>query len=76
MVADQTMTPDLPGGHTALATELFRKGDLSLARAANVADMTLSEFIVHISRLGIPVINQTDAEVEEDMDTLDEFLRM
>ena len=58
----------------AVATALFRDGDLSLARAASLAKMTLAGFIAHVSRLGIPVINQTDNEVEEDMDTLDEWL--
>lgn len=72
---NQTKTLDMPGVRTALATALFKGGELSLARAANLADMTLAGFIVHISRLGIPVINQSDAEVEEDMDTLDEWLK-
>lgn len=72
---NQTKALDMPGVRTALATSLFKGGELSLARAANLADMTLARFIVHISRLGIPVINQTDDEVEEDMDMLDEWLK-
>ena len=71
---NQIKALDMPGVRIALATALFKDGDLSLARAASLAKMTLASFIAHISRLGIPVINQTDDEVEEDMDTLDEWL--
>lgn len=71
---NQIKALDMPGVRTALATALFKDGELSLARAASLAKMTLSGFIAHISRLGIPVINQSDDEVEEDMDTLDEWL--
>ena len=71
---NQIKALDMPGVRTALATALFKDGELSLARAAHLAKMTLAGFIAHISRLGIPVINQTDDEVEQDMDTLDEWL--
>ena len=54
---------DLPGVRNALATALFRDGDLSLARSAKLADMPLAAFIAHVSRLGIPIINQTAEEV-------------
>jgi len=47
----------------ALATALFRGWvELSLARAARVAEMDTSAFISHLSRLGIPVIRLTEAE--------------
>ncbi len=66
---------DMPGVRTALATALFKDGELSLARSAKLAELTLADFIGHIARLGIPVINQTEAEVQEDLDTLDEWLK-
>jgi predicted HTH domain antitoxin len=47
----------MPGVRKALATALFKDGDLSLARSAKLAEMSLAGFIAHISRLGIPVIN-------------------
>jgi len=65
----------MPGVRKALATALFKDGDLSLARSAKLADMPLANFIAHVSRLGIPVINQTAEEVQEDMDTLDQWLK-
>jgi len=37
------------------ATALFRDGELSLARAARVAEMDTAAFISHLSRLGDPV---------------------
>lgn len=65
----------MPGVRKALATALFKDGNLSLARSAKLADMPLANFIAHVSRLGIPVINQTAEEVQEDMDTLDQWLK-
>jgi predicted HTH domain antitoxin len=65
----------MPGVRKALATALFKDGDLSLARSAKLADIPLADFIAHVSRLGIPVINQTADEVREDMDTLEQWLK-
>jgi len=71
---NQVKALDMLGVRTAIATALFRGGDLPLVCAANLANMALGGFIKHVSRLGIPVITQTDDEVEADMDTLDEWL--
>ena len=65
----------MPGVRKALATALFKDGDLSLARSARLADIPLADFIAHVSRLGIPVINQTADEVRVDMDTLEQWLK-
>jgi len=65
----------MPGVRKALATALFKDGDLSLARSAKLADTPLADFIAHVSRLGIPVINQTAEDVQQDMDTLDQWLK-
>ena len=65
----------MPGVRKALATALFKDGDLSLARSAKLADMPLADFIAHVSRLGIPVINQTAEDVQQDMDTLEQWLK-
>ena len=65
----------MPGVRKALATALFKEGELSLARSARLADIPLAGFITHISRLGIPVINQTAEEVQDDMDTLEKWLK-
>lgn len=62
------------GTRAALGTALFRDGGLSLARAARVAQMPLSSFITHVSRLGIPVAEQTPEDVVSDMESLDQWL--
>ena len=62
------------GVKPALATALFRDGHLSLVRSARLADMTVSEFVSHLSRLGIPVVRLDAGEAERDMDTLEEWL--
>jgi len=65
----------MPCVRKALATALFKDGNLSLARSAKLADMTLAGFIAHVSRLGIPVVDQTAEEVQEDLDTLEQWLK-
>lgn len=65
----------MPGVRKALATALFKDGALSLARSAKLAEMPLADFIAHVSRLGISVINQTAEEVQQDMDTLEQWLQ-
>ena len=66
---------DMPGVRKAMATALFKDGELSLSRSAKLAEMALVDFIEHVSRLGTPVINQTAAEVQQDMDTFDQWLQ-
>ncbi len=63
-----------PGARAALATALFRDGGLSLARSARLAQMPLATFITHVSRLGIAVVDHDAADVNRDMQTLDEWL--
>lgn len=65
---------DARGVKPALATALFKDGHLSLGRAAALADMSMSDFITHLSRLRIPVIQLTAQETAQDLDTLDEWL--
>ena len=65
---------NMPGVRAALATVLFKEGELSLARSAKLAEMPLAAFIAHVSRLGIPVINQTAEQIKQDIDTLDQWL--
>lgn len=62
------------GVRPALATALFRDGNLSLARSAELAEMALGEFVGHLSRLGIPVVQMDAAEASRDMETLEQWL--
>ena len=63
------------GVRAALATALFRDGELSLARAARVAEMDVAGFIAQLGRLGIPAIRLTAAESNADLDTLEQWLQ-
>ena len=63
-----------PGARVALATALFRDGGLSLVRSARMAQMPLATFIAHVSRLGIAVVSHDAADVQRDMQTLDQWL--
>ena len=65
---------DAKGVRPALATALLRDGNLSLARAARLAEMALGEFVTHLSRLGIAVVNLNADETERDLDTLESWL--
>lgn len=75
MGLDQQGLLQAPGVRPALATALFREGELSLARAARVAAMDTATFIAHLSRLGIAAIRLTEAETRADLDTLEQWLQ-
>ena len=62
------------GVRPALATALFRDGHLSLVRSARLAQMPVSEFVSHLSRLVIAAIQLSAREAARDMDTLEEWL--
>lgn len=71
---DQEGLLQAPGVRAALATALFREGELSLSRAARVAQLDIARFISHLSRLGIAAIRLTEAETNADLDTLEQWL--
>ncbi len=64
----------MPGVKMALAIALFKDGHLSLGRAAKVADITLSEFMQQVSRLGIPVVRCSAEETHQELETLETWL--
>jgi predicted HTH domain antitoxin len=55
---------------------LFRDGHLSLARAARLAELSLGQFVSHLSRLGIPVVTGDAQDARQDMDTLEQWLAL
>ncbi|MCP9809838.1 type II toxin-antitoxin system Phd/YefM family antitoxin [Cyanobium sp. HWJ4-Hawea] len=73
MGLDQDGLLQEPGVRAALATALFREGGLSLVRGAHVAGMHVSNFISHLSRLGIPAVRLNAAETKSDLDTLNQW---
>ena len=71
---DQAQTLSMPGVRAAMATALFKDGNLSLGRAARLAEMSVPEFSSHLGRLGIPVIRGSSQEALADLDTLEAWL--
>jgi predicted HTH domain antitoxin len=58
------------GVHIALATRLFKEGDVSLGKAAKLAKMSIAEFTEHVSLLGIPVVDFDEDDFEQEMEYL------
>ena len=56
------------GVYLALAENLFKSGELSLGKAAKLANMSRVEFGEHVSRLGIPVVDYDPAELDAELD--------
>ncbi len=71
---DDEQLLNMPGVRLALATALFRDGALALGRAAKVAQVTLVDFIQHLSRLGIPVVKGTVEDVRKDQEAVSGWL--
>lgn len=62
-----------PGVRLALATALYKDGSMSLGSAARLSGQAIAEFIGHLSRLGIPVVQGADT-VREDLAILDKWI--
>lgn len=46
---------------------MYREGEISGGKAAELLNMERYEFIRHASRLGIPFLDMTDDDLEEDI---------
>jgi predicted HTH domain antitoxin len=55
------------GVHHTLAVTLFKEGDFSLGKSAKLAKMTMTEFIEHVSQLGIPIVDFSEEELDQEM---------
>jgi len=62
---DQALLAE-PGVRRALATALYREESLSLGRAAQIAGLSIAEFMQHASRLGIPIFHGTASSIREE----------
>jgi predicted HTH domain antitoxin len=58
----------------ATATSLFETGRVSIGRAAEVGGVSVAALILHLSRMGIPVVTGTSTETEADLQTLAAWL--
>lgn len=59
------------GVHTALAVSLFKAGEMTSARAAKLARMSLPQFLEHLSDQGIPVVDYNPTELEQELSSFD-----
>ncbi len=64
--------PETADLRLALAAALFREHALSLGRAAQLAGISLSEMISHLSRLGISINDEGDTKAE--VESLEQWL--
>jgi predicted HTH domain antitoxin len=71
---DSLPNDQTPHARMALAVSLFKDGGLSWMQAAKYAQCTASQFMKHLARLGIPIIDMSEEEVRRDMDTLAQWL--
>ena len=54
------------GANSAIATHLYESGVVSAAKAAKIAGLPLFSFLKALSKLEIPVVDQTPEEIMED----------
>lgn len=59
------------GVHTALASSLFKAGQLSPGRAAKLAGMSLAAFYEYVSSQGIDVVDYDPAELDAELASFD-----
>lgn len=64
---EQLGIADLPHVRLALAVSLFRSGDISVATAARVAQVSLADMLSQLSDLGIPLYGGTTTEIVQEM---------
>lgn len=59
------------GVHTTLAVSLFKEGELTSARAAKLARMSLPQFLAYLSDQGIAVVDHDPAELQQELAAFD-----
>ena len=52
----------------------FLEEKLTLAQAAEMAEMDLYEFIKYLGSINIPIINYSDSDLENEIDLLNDYL--
>jgi len=66
-----TETLPVAGTHTALAAKVFKAGQITSARAAKLAGMTLPQFLDYLSAQGIPVVDYAPEELDRELAAFD-----
>lgn len=65
---EQLGIADLPHVRSALAASLFRSGDISVATAAKVAQVPLTDMLSRLSGMGIPLYGGSPADAVQEME--------
>lgn len=55
------------GLHHVLAITLFTEGNLTLAKAAKLSNQSIESFIEKLGKLGIPAVNYSANELEQEL---------
>jgi len=55
------------GIHVILAVKFYAEGNLSIGKAAKLAKMGIAEFTEHLSEQGIPIVDFTEEEFDQEM---------
>jgi len=59
------------GVHVNMAVKFYEDGVLTLARAAQVAGMPVEAFLKTLASLGVVVVDQSNEELLEDLETIE-----
>ena len=71
---EKVVSQDLDSVKVSLAISLFKEGVISLGSAARMAKQSLSDMMTLLSSLDIPLTGNKAKDVQDDMDTLRQFL--
>ena len=63
------------GAGVALAVNFFKEKTLGLNRAAKLAGMPLESFMKLLGKLGVPLMDFTEEELDKDLDALEAMSR-
>jgi predicted HTH domain antitoxin len=59
-----------PGDHRSVALRLFEAGELTLAQAAKLADLSLEAFLDLLVEAGIPAVDYSPDELAEELEVV------
>lgn len=59
------------GVHVAMAIKFYEDGLVALAKAARIARMSVEAFLSQLAELDIDVVDQSEAELAEDLKNLE-----
>jgi predicted HTH domain antitoxin len=61
------------GARFGLALQLYKNHDVSLGKAAQIAQMPYADFLFRVGRLGIPVVDYSVEDFKQELATLEQL---